>query len=138
ISNILFIVFLGLLASFQSLDWPLWLLATFYTMANGLFWVAYHTDFSKVKDSTHGGKELGWLYIFERVGGALGPVVGGLLAAIFVSEATIIFAIIVFAASLVPLFLTNEPVRLHQHITYAGFPYRRHLMDFVSFSSFDI
>lgn len=138
ISNIVFIVFLGMLLSFTTASWPLWLVATFFTVANAMFFVAYNTDFSKIKDSEHGGKELGWLYIFERVGGALGPVVGGLLAAVFAPELTIVFAIAVFIVSLIPLFLTNEPVRLHQHITYKGFPLRRHAADFVSFSAFDI
>jgi MFS family permease len=138
ISTIIFIVFLGLLLSYTSLNWPLYMLAVYFTLANGLFFVAYNTDFSKVKHNEHGGKELGWLYIFERGGGALGPVVGGIIAAVFAPEATIIFAITVFIVSLVPLFLTNEPVKLHQHIHYSGFPHRKHASDFWSLSAFNI
>lgn len=138
LSNVFFITFLGLLLSYTTLNWPLSVVFTIFTVANGLFFVAYNTDFSKVKDSKHGGKELGWLYIFERAGGALGPVIGGLLAALIAPEATIVFAIIVLFASLIPLFMTNEPVRLHQHISFKGFPHRRHARDYISMSGFSI
>ena len=138
LSTMLFIVFLGLLTSYEVMGWPLWLLSTAYTLANGLFFIAYNTDFSKINHSVHGGKELGWLMIFERAGGALGPVVGGLLAGLFAPQASMIFAIIVLAISLVPLFLTNEPVKTHQKIDYLPFNNRKYARDFVAFSSYSI
>lgn len=124
ISNVLFIAFLSTLLTYEYMHWPLIFLSFMYTMANGMFFVAYHTDFSKIKHASHGGKELGWLYIFERVGSALGPVVGGLLAGFFDPQVTILFAITIIFASLIPLFLTNEPVKVHQHITFKGFDWR--------------
>ncbi len=120
LSNVLFIVFLSILLTYETILWPLPFLAFMYTMANGLFFVSYHTDFSKIKHASHGGKELGWLYIFERVGSALGPVVGGMLAGFFNPQVSIIFAIMVIFGSLIPLFMTNEPVKVHQKITLRG------------------
>lgn len=138
VSTVLFIVFLSLLLSFNTLGWPLLLIAFFYTLANGLFFVAINTDFSKVKHKNHGGKELGWLYIFERAGGALGPIVGGLLAGLFAPEVTMVFAIIVLLGSLVPLFMTNEPVKVHQKVKFKNFPYMRHVRDYISLGAFNI
>lgn len=134
LSTLLFILFLAVLLSYQIIGWPLVLLAFFFTASNGLFFVAYDTDFSKIKSIKHGGKELGWLYIFERIGAAAGPFVGGLLASIFVPEITIVAAISVLIISLIPLFLTNEPVRTHQRIRFHGFQWRRYTRDALSMS----
>ena len=135
LSTLLFVMFLGLLLTFERVGWPLIVLAFSFTLSNGLFFTAYHTDFSKVKDTRHSGKEIGWLYTFERVGGAVGPLAGGLLATYFAPELTILVAIGVLTGSLIPLFLTNEPVRLHQHISFTKFPWKRHIWDFVSISA---
>lgn len=135
LSTLLFVVFLILLLTFEYVGWPLIALAFAFTVSNGLFFTAYHTDFSKVKDSRNGGKEIGWLYTFERVGSSLGPLAGGVVASIFAPELTILVAITILLASLIPLFLTNEPVKLHQHIHFNGFPWKRHVWDFVAMSA---
>lgn len=138
VSTVVFIFFLGLLLSYELFNWPLPIVALWYTTANGLFFLAYNTDFSKIKHAKHGGKELGWLYIFERAGFALGPFVGGLIATFIAPELTIVVAIIVMLVSLVPLFMTKEPVRIHQKITYKGFDPRKFKADFISVSAFNI
>lgn len=137
-STLLFILFLATLLTYESVGWPLITLSLMFTISNGLFFIGYNTDFSKVKDSKNGGKELGWLYIFERVGGALGPLIGGVLATFVGAEFTIVFAIAVLLASLVPLFLSNEPVKLHQNIRFKGFPWRRHIRDFTSLAGLHV
>lgn len=138
LSTLLIVVFLSMLLTYKTVGWPLSFLAIIFTVSNGLFFIAYNTDFSKIKDSKHGGKELGWLYIFERVGATFGPLIGGILASIIAPELTIVLAISVLLGSLMPLFLSNEPVRLHQKIVYKGFPWKRHVADAVSMSSFHI
>lgn len=138
ISTVVFVVFLSLLLTFEIYDWPLAVMALFFTIANGLFFVAYNTDFSKVNHSKHGGKELGWLYIFERAGFALGPVVGGLIASYISPELTIVVAVLVMLASLVPLFMTNEPVKLHQKIDFKGFKPRKYTANFTALAAFNI
>ncbi len=138
VSTILVIVFLSMLLSFSKFEWPLFLLAFSFTIANGLFFIAYNTDFSKIKDSKHGGKELGWLFIFERAGMATGPLVGGIIASLISPEFTIVFAMLVLMGSLIPLFLTNEPVKVHQKITFKGFKWGNHTRDYVSLSAFNI
>ena len=43
------IFYLSMLLSMQELGWPLPLLAVIGTITNSLFFVAFHTDFSKIK-----------------------------------------------------------------------------------------
>ncbi len=138
LSTVLFILFLSLLLTFTAVGWPLIFLALMFTVSNGLFFIAYDTDFSKVKNSEHGGKELGWLLIFEKGGSAIGPFVGGVFASVFAPELTIVFAITVLIISLIPLFLTNEPVKLHQHISFRGFKWRNHVREGLVMSSLGI
>jgi MFS family permease len=138
ISTIVFIFFLGHLLTFTRFEWPIAILAFWYTLANGLFFLAYNTDFSKIKDSKNGGKELGWLYIFERAGFALGPIVGGLIASFISPNLTILVAILIMLISLIPLFMTGEPVRVHQKITFHGFSPLKYKADFISLSAFNI
>jgi len=132
VATVITIIFLFMLLSFGSIRWPLSLMALVFTAANGLFFVAYNTDFSKIKDKNHAGKELGWVIVFEQLGHALGPVVGGLLAAIFAPEVTLAVAIAVLLGSLIPLFLTKEPVKVHQHVTFKGFKISKYKRDFVA------
>jgi hypothetical protein len=95
-------------------------------------------DFSKVKHSEHGGKELSFITICERIGSSLGPLVGGLVASFINPQATIFIAILIMLASLVPLFQTKEPMRVKQKIVIRGFPWRRHKNDFLSAPFFGI
>jgi MFS family permease len=138
VSTILLVAFLMQLLSYPAFGWPLATLAFSFTIANGLFFVAYNVDFSKIKSNKHGGKELGWLYIFERAGSALGPFVGGLLATFVSPLLTIGFAMAVLLGSLVPLFFTNEPVKVHQKITFKGFKWKNHKRDFMALAAFNV
>lgn len=138
VSTIVIIMFLLMLLSYNLVGWPLLLLAAGYSAANALFFTAYHTDFSKIKHKSHGGKELGWLLIFEQSGRSLGPIVGGLLGGLFAPEFTLMFAIAVLLGSLVPLFLTNEPVKIHQNIKYSGFKVKEHIRDYRAFGGLNV
>lgn len=138
ISTMFIVLFLSLLVSFDSYGWPLILLAGIYSMANSLFFVAYQTDFSKVRHRLHGGKELGWLYFFERAGGMIGPVIGGLLGSLWMPEATLLAAIGLLLLSLVPLFLTKEPVRLRSRVRFRGFKVTKYSRNLIAISAFNV
>ncbi len=138
VSTLLFVFFLGLLLTFESFGWPLPFLALFFTISNGLFFIAYNADFSKVNHNKHAGKELGWLYVFERIGGALGPIVGGLLAGLLAPEATMLFAIGVLLGSIVPLMLSAEPVKTHQKVVYRSFKFKRYARDMYAMAGYNV
>lgn len=137
-STILLVAFLLMLLTYQRLNLPLLFLIFMFTLSNGLFFISTNIDFSKIKHAHHGGKELGWLYIFERLGSAAGPVAGGIIAALISPEATIVFAIITLTASIVPLFMSNEPVEVHQKVDFSGFQHRKVIRDYISLSGFNI
>lgn len=137
VSTVFMIVFLGMLMSFKAYAWPLLLLGLVYSIANSLFFVSYQTDFSKVKHKSHAGKELGWLYFFERAGGMVGPVIGGAVGSLWAPEATLIVACSVFVLSLVPLFMTNEPVKTHTKVQFKGFKPQRYARNFIAIAAFN-
>lgn len=86
--------------------------------------LAYLVDFSKVKNSEHAGKEIGYMNIFEKIATGVSPLIGGGLALLFGPEALMILSAVLFLLSAVPLLLTAEPVRIRQKLQVRGFPWR--------------
>lgn len=138
LANVIHIIYLTLVISIEDLRWPLALIALVGSLATTMFIIAFEVDFSKIKHSEHGGKELCYEHIFEKIGAILGPVVGGLVASYLHPRYTIAMAIIVLSGSLVPIFMSAEPTHTHQKITYQGFPWRRHKRDFISGMAFNV
>lgn len=138
LANVVHIVYLSLLITIEDLHWPLALIALAGSLATTMFYLAFEVDFSKIKHAEHGGKELGYEQIFERIGAVLGPVIGGLVATYVDPRYTIVLAIVVLCVSIVPIFMSAEPTHLHQNITFKGFPFRRHRRDFISGMAFNI
>nr|MCU0667137.1 MFS transporter [Patescibacteria group bacterium] len=132
------LLYLMVLISIDKMNWPLALLGILGSLSYALFGIALQVDFSKVKHSEHGGKELGFITICERVGSSLGPLIGGLIASFINPRLTIFVAILILALSLLPLFQSAEPVRVKQKIILRGFPWRRHKYDFISAPFFGI
>jgi MFS family permease len=131
-------VYLGVLVTIDSVNWPLALLSVLGSLSYALFGIALQVDFSKVKHTEHGGKEIGFITICGRVGASIGPLVGGVVASFVNPKATIVIALVILASSLVPLFKTAEPIKTNQAITLKGFPWRRHKRDFISAFFFGI
>lgn len=134
-SNVLQIFGLVLLLYLPQWNIPLWFVSVTWGFASSLFYVAYHVDFSKIMHRLNGGKELGFMTIVERVGAALGPVLGGVVATLFGAQYTIMAAIALFVAAVIPLFLTAETTRLHQKISFIGLPYKKLWRDFASYAA---
>lgn len=134
-SNILQILTLALLLTLPQYHWPLWLIAALWGFSISMFFIAYHVDFSKIMHLGSGGKELGFMTIMERVGAALGPVVGGVIATLFGAEYTIMAAIVLFIGGVIPLFLSAEPTAVNQKISFRGLPIARLHRDLLSFAT---
>lgn len=73
-------VYALLLTQIDSLPCAAIILSLTQAMAGSFYWLPYHVDFSKIKHRDHGGKELGWLQLLERLGGIGGPIAGGIIA----------------------------------------------------------
>ncbi len=135
ISYALQIVSLGMLITLKQVAWPLVLIGILWGITNSFFFVAYHVDFSKVKHTEHGGKELSWMHVMERLGGVIGPVLGGLIATYIGAQYTFFIAALLFVVGLIPLFLSGEPVKTHQKLDFTGLDYHRIKRDLFSYAA---
>ncbi|MDQ3093702.1 MAG: MFS transporter [bacterium] len=138
LSQLIQIVYLSMLMSLESMNWPIYLLATIGATALGLFWIGFHTDLSKVRHPEHAGKELSYVNNFERIGAILGPLIGGLVANFYDPRYTIFIALVVMVLSSLPLLATKEPVILKQKIRFRGFPYRENIRTSLATAAFEL
>lgn len=90
--------------------WPLWLVGGIWGGSNSWFFIPFHVDFSKVKHKEHGGKELGYLSIINRVGGIAGPIAGGVAATLFGGQYIFLVATVLLIVGAIPLLRTREPI----------------------------
>ncbi len=119
-------------------SWPLWLLATLYAASNTLFFTAYHVDFSKVKHSNHGGKETGFANIVQRVGGAVGPLVGGIIATIFGPQYIFVAMTAMLLVGIIPLITSGEAVKTRQKIRFRNLRLSAVKRDILSYAGITI
>ncbi len=132
------LIFSVLLLTLSEYGWWLWVIASLWAAANNLFFVAYHVDFSKVKHSDHGGKEMGFANIIQRVGGVVGPIIGGVVATIFGPQYIFLAMMVFLLVGVVPLLSTAEPVKQKQKIRFRNLPLRRIRRDLISYAGLTI
>lgn len=130
-SNILNLV---CLLGIVSHPWLFWLSSLFNALGTSFQHIPLHIDFSKIKHTLHNGKEQSFFMTLEKIGSAVGPLLGGFIAAQYGANFTIIASIGLYIASLVPLLSTPEPVKIKQHIKFRDFPFRRVWRDIISHS----
>lgn len=136
--NVLLIASTAMFLTQSAMHWPIWLLGMVWGGSASFFFIPFHVDFSKVKHKRHGGKELGYLNIMEKLGFALGPIAGGVIATIFGAQYIFLLASILLLIGLVPLFRTGEPVRSRQHLDWHGMDIAKLKRDFVSYGALGI
>lgn len=102
-------------------------------ISNSLFYVALHVDFSKIKHSKKSGSEYSFLQIAQRMGMALGPLGGGMVAFVFGPKYIFLVALVLMFAAFIPLLLSPEPTKTHQHISFRGLPFRALRRDIFSY-----
>lgn len=135
LSYILQIAAAAAFMTLQTLHWPLIVPAFLWASSISHFHVAFHVDFSKVKHPEHGGKEIGYVHMMERIGGAIGPFVGGILATLVGPQMLFMIAIIVLLLGVIPLFRTAEPVRTHQRLEFQTLPVDKIKRDILSYTA---
>lgn len=132
LSHMFLIITLGLLLSLGTTVWPLPLIALTNAIAGGMFFTAYHIEFSKIQSSRKAGQQIGKMYKLGKFASAVGPLLGGVLATIYNVQLVIVLAMILILASAIPLLLSPEPVRQRQHVTLKGFPWKAVKWDIIS------
>lgn len=127
-----------LFLTLKDYSWPLYIPAMIWGASNSIFFIAFHVNFSKIKHVDNGGKEIGYVNVMERIGGMIGPFVGGMLAMVFGAQYLFLIAIILLLIGLVPLFRTAEPVKTRQKLHYRAFKLNDMKRDVASYGAFSI
>jgi hypothetical protein len=96
----------------------------FQHMSNTLYDLCYMIDFSKVRNISHTGKELGTMQVIEKVARVLSPLLGGIIATLYSPQAAILIACGLFIGAALPLFRTVEPTIVRRRLYIKGFPWR--------------
>ncbi len=132
LSHMFLITQLYMLATLEQYEWSLLLIGALQIVSTGLFFMSYHTAFSKIHSDKHGGKQIGTMIRFVKLSSALGPLVGGIVATYIGVDAVLYVSIALILLSVTPLVLSPEPVRGRQHITTAGFPWKKVKYDLIA------
>ncbi len=128
----------ALFLAINSIDIPLWIIGSIWGGSASFFFIPFHVDFSKIKHSKHGGKELSYVHAMEKTGAVVGPLIGGIVATVFGAQYLFLIATILIIIGLIPLFMTSEPVKTRQHISFYGLPFRRLKRDYFSIGALGI
>ncbi|MDD5693072.1 MAG: MFS transporter [Patescibacteria group bacterium] len=108
------VMFFWMLWTLPQSHWPLWLIGLVGSVSTAFFWQAYHYDFSKSKIKNKATKEISMLYIVLAVLGALGPLIGGLIAG-YLGIGTLIGIVTgLVLLTIFPLYIQREPHVRHQ------------------------
>ncbi len=90
-----------------------------------LYGLSYMVNFSKVKSTQYAGKEISYMHIIDKVAAGISPLAGGLVAWLISPEVTIWIASALLLFAAVPLLRTAEPVKVHQKLSFRGFPWQQ-------------
>ncbi len=111
-----------ILATMSAFHWPLWFPALTLALAQNLFWTPYHDDFSKAKSKKSTGKEVGNWIILSELFGALGPLIGGIVAQAYGVQYGLIAALIIIICAVFPLLGKREIVKKRPiHHSFSAF-----------------
>lgn len=113
---VVYFLMLAVLPIWPGLFWVSWIVLT---MFKTLYWPAYHAEVSRYGDSSNRGTEISWLFALNRGVGALGPMIGGLVAVHFGFPALFVLAAGFALFASVPLLRTRERFRV-QFFAYTG------------------
>jgi hypothetical protein len=125
-----------LLIHLDKLPFALPLLALFGCLGSTLYFIPYNVDFSKVKHRRHGGKEVGFTQVLEKMAAVLGPLLGGAAATYIAPTATFALSALAMFIATIILMLSPEAVQTRQHIKFKGLKVKENWRDFIAFSFF--
>lgn len=112
----LLIVFYILLHTLESYHWPLYLLAIVFGVNNSLFWIGFHTNFSKFSGFKHRGEDIGFARIFSSLSHIVGPLIGSLILAFTSFKFLFIIVTLLLFFSVIPLFFSKD---IHEPINFS-------------------
>ncbi len=126
------------LLTLPAYHWPLYLLALSYTIPGNLFWIPYHNDFSKAKKSGNVGEEIGVMKILTTLLGALGPLIGGIIAGEFGIQYTIGLTIFVLVIGTFPILKTPKVVGRQRKFDMRTFSIKDNWQDIIAYGGYGL
>ncbi|HSW37780.1 MAG TPA: MFS transporter [Candidatus Saccharimonadales bacterium] len=140
VSYALLMVKMILLVTLPTYGWPLWLIATIDGSSYVMYFIPFHTSFSKLKDPKQEGRQISIVYRWAQIAAAAGPFLGGFVANRYGINYALWLAFVLIVLSVIPLAMSAEPVRKHQKVHFRGMPWRDIKWDMVAAAgwSFDI
>lgn len=122
ISNLLSIPALAVFGFVPVLGvWAIFIWGGLTCISGAVYQLSFLTDFSKVKNDEHAGKEIAFMNILDKIAVGISPIVGGVIALFFGPQVIMWSAALFYAVAALPLLLTIEPLRIYQHLSYRGF-----------------
>lgn len=97
--------------------------------------IPMYVNFSKIKDDRHSGKEQGYFAVLENVGGAIGPILGGVVAGLYGAHYTIVLSVVIYGISIVVLLTSKENVRTSQKLKIRKMKLKGFWRDAISYSA---
>jgi predicted MFS family arabinose efflux permease len=133
-ASIPFVLFyLYLLQSLGQHTWPIWFLGVIGGISLGLYWQAYHYDFSKAKKTKSVTKELSSLYIVLSMLGAIAPFAGGVIAERLGMPSLLIISMILLSFGVVALFKTGDRTKPNRKINFKAIDVKCVWRDWVAY-----
>ncbi len=131
------IIFFLLLYSLESFNWPLWVMALSGGIYSSLYWVAYHTDFTRSSKRKSRGSQVGLSKILISGAGAAAPIIGGLILSFFGFHILFLIALVLLFVSALPLFMSKE---IHEpaSFSFSGFFKGHKLKDIIAYMGLGI
>jgi MFS family permease len=103
-----------------------------------LFWVPYHDDFSKAKHKKSTGKEVGKFFVLIEISGALGPMIGGLIAQRFGVEVGLTIAIFIVLMAIIPLSLKKKEIAKKRPFKTSNFSFKENRKDMIAYGGLSL
>jgi len=110
----LLVSFYVLLYALHHYQFPIYAIAVIYGINMALFWMGYHSDFSKCSSRECRGKQVGTAQAAATAFNVIGPVTGGIILTFVGFDVLFIIVSVMLLASAIPLFLSkdiHEPVK---------------------------
>lgn len=108
IADVLFVVYMLAVNAIGEVNWYFLVPTMIFALSSGLFWAAYHVDFTTNADHRAEGKEISFVKSVIVLGSALGPFFGSLVIVGASFTTSFIVASVMVLISAIPLLMTPD------------------------------
>ena len=103
-----YVAYFILLDFLQINPWIFFIPPILMGIADGIYWPAFHYEFSGVSDYKKRGKEVGYIFNFSLLAGLIGPLLGGGILLFSGFSLLFICVLLLLIGSALPMFFTHH------------------------------